>query len=72
MPIFGYEPTVNGLRVTIDGRPFGAGVRTPSEIDYQVGRLKNELDQLTAKMKRESPQQHKATFLDGMSDANRT
>lgn len=72
MSVFGYEPTVNGLRITVNGAPFGAGAWSPGEIDYQVGRLKEELDQIAAKMKRESPQHHKAIFLDGLSDANRT
>lgn len=72
MSVLDYEPTVNDLRITVNGQPFGAGAWSPGEIDYQVGRLKEELDQLATRMKRESPKQHKAIFLYGLSNANRT
>ena len=45
------EIDFDGVRVTLEGQPLGAGCLTEEEIDGEIARLKAELDRLSGEMK---------------------
>ena len=71
MSVFEYTPSIHGLTITANGEHVSSAAWSAGEIDYQIDRLKKELDALGAKMKRDAPKHHKE-IVGGLGDANRT
>lgn len=70
--VFDYVPSIHGLTIMVNDKPFGSAAWSHGEIDYQVDRLRKELDGLAAKMKRDAPKHHKAIVGGLRTDAHRT
>jgi hypothetical protein len=51
--LWDFKYDVHGASVLLSGYPVTPGALSDAEVDYQIDRLKNDLDQVGKKMKRE-------------------